>query len=231
MGGLRRTKTLLHGDLGTKVTSGDWAQWRGFKRAQRELERVKAANADIGWAEQLRAVFHYKTSDPEQLKVAITATLDPAAWNAVWGLYGARSHARRRFKAKVRELRSWDRLANVVLGPRRDNIAVLGNGMFRSSSHGRAAVPTRSIWYKLADRGLVVLVDEFKTTVTCCQCHYRNRFCRTAWSTLHCSNRRCGVTWNRDANAATNIALLWIEYHAGRDRPLPFRRPGQHHIH
>ena len=37
---------------------------------------------------------------------------------------------------------------------------------------GRPPVPTKAIWRQLAARGLMVLVDEFRTSIICCACHH-----------------------------------------------------------
>jgi hypothetical protein len=195
--------------------------------AERELARVKQA-AHIGWVEEWLSVYHFNTANPTTFMESLQANVHPEIWNAIWAVYGTRSHSRRRFSAKVRKTRAWDRLANVVLGPGHTRIAVLGNGVFNASAKGRHSVPTKAVWRNLAARGLVVLVDEYLTTMTCNFCHGRNVRNPNAWSVVHCTYKRCHVTWNRDANASANIALLWEEHHQGNPRPHALRRPANH---
>jgi hypothetical protein len=223
-------RSLLTGSRGTNISSRQWRHWCGIRDAERKLTAIKA-RADFGWVEGWLQVCHYKTSSAAEFKQSLALNTDDTIWGAQWRLFGTRAHCRRRFRKMMLRTAAWDRMANTVLGPKRDRIAVIGNAVFRSSRKGYPPVPTKSVWYHLAARGLVVLVDEFRTSIICCICHSRNREPgkrpngKKMFGLLHCTNPACSITWNRDVNAATNIALIWTEYHQHRPRPLALRRP------
>jgi len=106
---------------------------------------------------------------------------------------------------------------------------VFGNGVFPSSMKGVPPAPVTKVRDHLARHGRVVLVNEFRTSITCSRCFARMKRHEQVHTTMHCANhsdshQRCPWSWNRDVNAARNIALIFKVHMAGEDRPRAFRR-------
>lgn len=85
----------------------------------------------------------------------------------------------------------------------------------------------------------VYLVDEFRTSCTCHNCHKETSKCLYREShkpktygqmmlvhgLLRCNSANgCGCLWNRDVNGCLNIRMLALEAIAEKERPLAFRR-------
>ena len=224
--------TLLYGSKGTTLHRGEWELWRGTLPARKELERAKR-RVGIHEVEAVHAAFPFKTASTAAIEDALRERLQDGVWGAMWAFYGSRRQARRRFDGKMKATRAWARMANRILGPDHRRIAVLGNAVFNASSRGIPPTPTKSMWRRLAQWGLVVLVDEYLTSAICAICHSPNFQHQQVWSIKHCTNSgfgvlpACGITWQRDRNAALNIATIYEDHMAGRARPEQLRRPLQ----
>ena len=224
--------TLLYGSNGTTLTRGEWELWRGTIPARKELERAKRRNG-IHEVEAVHAAFPVKTASTDAIELALRERLQDGVWESLWDFYGSRRQARRRFDARIKATRAWARMADRILGPDHRRIAVLGNAVFNASSRGIPPTPTKSMWRRLAQWGLVVLVDEYNTSATCAICHSPNSQHQQVWSIKHCTNSgfgalpACGITWQRDRNAALNIKTIYEDHMVGRARPEELCRPLQ----
>ena len=207
---------LLVGHKGTKLSRSEWEKRRGTKRAQTELERRKRIHS-IHDTEALLSMNHLNTADAALFKQRLAARHTVDAWNRLWDFYGSRWRARQRFNLKMREQRSYAYMANLVLGPTHTKVCVLGDAVFNASQKGLPPTPTLAIRRYLARFGRVVLVNEHRTSKTCCCCGGEMHKHPDAWKIFNC--RSCKITWSRDANASRNIAKCYEAHHDGVARP------------
>jgi hypothetical protein len=129
---------------------------------------------------------------------------------------------------------------------------IVGFGDWSNNGLGisrRCSSPISEIRWLLSRRPNVLFknVDEFRSSCICHGCRSRLTNMKAAsvvvrpgirkevqsnkvHKVLHCrnseggSNKACGKTWNRDANAANNILMLLKLWISGEERPAPFRR-------
>ncbi len=106
-------------------------------------------------------------------------------------------------------------------------IAVFGNGVFPSSMKGLPPAPVTKIRDSLARQGRVVIVDEFRTSKVCHHCHHETQQNRNDWGSKHCKSV-CHWTFNRDVNAARNIATIFRWKLQGYERPMALRAQLHH---
>lgn len=105
-------------------------------------------------------------------------------------------------------------------------VVFFGNAQF---GHGSAGpLPRKRLLWVLAAMCVVVLTDEFRTTVRCCGCGEvlkqkdgsRVYGCPTVIDEDHCSIRFI----DRDNNASVNIAMCGVNMLLGRPRPFHLQR-------
>lgn len=204
-------RTNLLAGMDYKLTRSTWRMWLGTDDRQR---RVSRRNARVGPILNALAQHSLKTQDVGRLSLAIQQRA--ANWQALWAHFGHRFYQRLRFEAHVAQQRALDRVANEVFGKDRDRIAVIGDGLFPASVRGGPSAPVVSLRERLARRGIIVVLDEWGTTVYCCICESR-MVAGDAWSVFHCHG--CGHTWNRDDNAPRNQELVYVAHMDGQPRP------------
>jgi putative transposase len=95
----------------------------------------------------------------------------------------------------------------LVIGDVRDirqetDVGCKNNQKIHQWSHGGVR---HKLTYKAERLGMeVVLQEEAYTSRTCPRCGHRRKS-RVNGRIFHCTNKRCGLTWHRDAVGATNI--------------------------
>ncbi len=140
--------------------------------------------------------------------------------------------------------RSEDKMVNLIKqkfgGPEHTVIAI---GDFdQGSYHLKGKEPTKGKGMRKVLRRagyLVFLVDEFRTSCICYNCHHRLQNTlyreshrpkslgqiRLVHGHLSCNTvNGCGCLWNRDVNGALNIRMLAHKAFNGEERPLAFQR-------
>jgi len=126
------------------------------------------------------------------------------------------------------------KIADNLLGKDRTKVAVFGDALFGGTMKGVGPAPVTKIRDYLARHGRVVLIPEFRTSKACNLCGRdlrnsnkrildRSGKYRSDFTSLHCTNSLHG-TWNRDWNAAQNIAWIFVSKMQGDERP-PFFLP------
>lgn len=171
----------------------------------------------------------------------------------------AKGYRNMRFLRYVHKRRAIEEICDAIAPPRRDGGAALtlvGFGDWKAGGNGsspisrRTSGPLEEIKLALAGRDDVklILLDEYKTSVTCncCGGSLVNMRAKTTdrktgatrvnasriHRTLHCKSRTCcqapghiGTTWNRDVNASRNMLELMMCVVNGWPRPLELQRP------
>lgn len=112
--------------------------------------------------------------------------------------------------------------------------------------------PNKKFLKELKQRGaIVVLIDEYKTSKCCYECHQELvpvrlpcfprkkerkkqelkeegeeniKTVRTVHQILRCSNNECSMIWNRDVCKSLNHILLSIKVVTGQERPYYLQR-------
>ena len=163
-----------------------------------------------------------------------------------------RWYSNERFQKHKREQRALAQIADDLLGPDRTKVAVFGDGGFSGAMKGIGPAPVVKIRDYVARHGKVVLVPEFRTTKVpcvlvrglawltesgqvCSLCHHdlqrstkhytdRGGKYRNDFASMHCNTSDHSWTWNRDGNAAWNIALIFYLKMHGIERPACFSR-------
>lgn len=149
-----------------------------------------------------------------------------------------------RFNQKINEQRSRDQFLNRFAETYgRPDQTVLCIGDWEQSygiSFGKEPTMGRGIRNWFRHRGYrVYLVDEFRTSKTCCKCHGENEYNWTkrkdprpwklgkkqdVWGLTRCKNSQCRTVNARDVNSASNIRLLANCAIKGWDKPVCFQR-------
>ncbi|KAJ2107306.1 hypothetical protein GGI16_001581 [Coemansia sp. S142-1] len=124
----------------------------------------------------------------------------------------------------------------------------IGDAKFSTSRHGFRATPSiRMFGRYLQEAGWhVIYIWEFNTSRVCSNCHldlahdeFPNAMCglgeeadnfayrhkaKSTFKVRRCTNPACGRPWDRDRNAAWNIAYLGMLRYFQRERPLYFSK-------
>lgn len=136
-------------------------------------------------------------------------------WTTLWSHYGELKLRRLAFSAHVTRQRARDQIANYLFGRDRHTVLFIGDQATRTGYRGHPGYPVTALRDHLASTGIVILVDEYRTSATCSDCHdfvdmdqYKYPYCK------YCQHR-----WHRDVNAACNIKAIVDAYVAGRGRP------------
>ena len=126
-----------------------------------------------------------------------------------------------------------------------DAVVVIGDWEEYPNKRLRGKEPTkgRSMRDLFRHAGFeVYLLDEFRTSKTCCCCGSENEYnfktrrnpkpwrkheYQKVWGLLRCTNECCGRIQNRDFNASSNILAIAEEVIRTGSRPVPFRRDHQ----
>ena len=111
-----------------------------------------------------------------------------------------------------------------------NTIIAYGAGKFNASSPGYKSSPTRSSYFanrlKKVHNATVLNIWEFNTSQICSKCQAPVKLCGVATQqdpfmtpanivqkhhfVRRCTNNLCRIIWNRDVNAARNMAFLAI---------------------
>ena len=163
------------------------------------------------------------------------------------------SPARIRWKTYWKEQQALHGLCNRVKGDpslkKEDVVVAYGAGQFGSTMVGKRPVPVKRFLNMLKEHVTVVLTPEYRTSRVCsngcCQdqagsapgedelvpMHAEKSKSGKKGRPLHAVRRcrACGTIWNRDVNAARNIArMFWyLREHEGKMPPWARPRPPQ----
>lgn len=134
---------------------------------------------------------------------------------------------RRRHRSNLSRARAKaiDKLANVLMkkpGDGSQRIVAFGDGQFGHTRYG--PLPRKDFLRSCALRGVVVLIDEYKTTQMCSRCGAK-LIKNTVTRVFRCASETCrDREVDRDINAAENIGSILICKLNGRQAPVHLRR-------
>lgn len=147
-------------------------------------------------------------------------------------VYEGRKMAGLRFRKFIAVEKTITRIARNLVGNQQDTIVFLGNFRLNPNSpiKGYRRTPFRLLASKLNRMADVMLIDEFRTTRLCSECHEPVFTSRRKHRYQVCPNQDCDIKcWNRDVNAGNNMVynglrtLLGDELHTNylRSTQLP----------
>lgn len=206
--------TLYQGNYGTKMSR---KQWRFETGADRAVRKANMRCVPVQPVLQALAGAPLKSASCRTIGDRLQQAWIPN-WDRLWQHFGSRWWGQQRFKQMIKEQRILDSIADDVLGPDHRRIAVFGNAVFAPSTPGQPPAPVTKIRNYLARKGRVVLVDEFRSSVTCHRCLNLTDQNVNMHVSKHCKSV-CHWTWNRDVNGARNIGTLFKAHMAGLPRP------------
>jgi hypothetical protein len=147
-----------------------------------------------------------------------------------------------RWKVYIHRMKTIDQTCKSILGNDPSHtIIAFGAGKFNPTSRGYKSSPTSSSYLvnrlKTVHHATVLNIWEFNTSQVCSNCRYPLKLTgvgdnQDPWMTdvdipkphfvRRCTNPLCRIIWNRDVNAARNMAFLAIHLAYQVDRPDPF---------
>jgi hypothetical protein len=161
----------------------------------------------------------------------------------IFNINSTRKTKHMRWKVYMHRLKTIDQTCKSMLGDDPSNtIIAYGAGKFNASSPGYKPSPTRSSYFanrlKKVHNATVLNIWEFNTSQICSKCQAPVKLCGVATQqdpfmtpanivqkhhfVRRCTNNLCRIIWNRDVNAARNMAFLGIHLVYQVDRPDPF---------
>lgn len=121
--------------------------------------------------------------------------------------YEERKMAGLRFRKFIAVEKAVTRIARNLVGKQHDSLVFVGS--FRLSPNspikGYQRTPFRLLYSKLRLYADVMLVDEFRTTKLCSECHEPAITSQKKHRYQVCPNQLCGISWNRDVNGGNNM--------------------------
>lgn len=191
------------------VTSRSWRH-----RTHADADQARRARWD---EDVVKFQSSFSSANIDSLQAAVHDRV--MAWHPLWAHYGEKKQRRLKFSAHVSRQRARDQLANQLLGQDRRTVLFIGDQATRTGYKGHPGYPVTALRDHLGHLGIVVLVDEYRTSATCCDCG--NFLDMANYKRPACDN--CDVIWHRDLNAACNIKSVVDSYLAGKRRPSHLR--------
>lgn len=113
-------------------------------------------------------------------------------------------------------------------------VVVFGNAAVNTGKNGHSRICYKALIDILKSRCCLITVDEFRSSKLCSCCHEELQEADVAegrssksWKVRVCFNRLCHRTyWQRDLNAAINLAQFFFWHLNGVEFPVAFRRGG-----
>ena len=210
----------------------------GAKRRERQLATAErwsmANNPDFAVASDAVAAARTKTADRDALLHALQTR--GCAYRTLYAFYGAEGFARHRFQNYIGAQRALQRLVRMV-APKPTDVVVVGDADFGSARKGLPpGVAGRFVKQLITQLGpeRVVWGDEFRSS--CLDSKTRTSmyhppketavnkngksYLRRVYGLYQSSMPGYSRTWNRDCNAAINIAAVYRHtYETGRPPP------------
>ena len=158
-------------------------------------------------------------------------------------------HRKFKFNTFINEKRSKDRFLNKfqsLYGTPQTTVLCVGDWEQRPGiSFGKASTMGVGIRNWFRKKGYeVYLVDECRTSLTCCKCKHENEYnwqtrkdprpwmqgkSQKVWGLSRCQNSQCRIVHNRDNNSSDNILEICQAHLMFEPRPEYFKRNYNHH--
>jgi hypothetical protein len=219
------------------------AEYHHRIKANERKEKKDTQLRKAGVSEWLLESPTMKTHSAAATLSCIQRTFASNHLHQIFNINSTRKTKHMRWKVYMHRLKTIDQTCKSMLGDDPSNtIIAYGGGKFNPSSPGYKPSPTRSSYFanrlKKVHNATVLNIWEFNTSQICSKCHAPVKLCGVATQqdpfmtpanivqTHHfvrrCTNNLCRIIWNRDVNAARNMAFLGIHLVYQVDRPDPF---------
>jgi hypothetical protein len=239
--GTDRRSGELH--LGTR----DFYHRAGFKKRTFLISRWMARDADVAW-------FNERAPSRDGLGLEEFGGRVTAVTGSMYALirfHTARRVRKLRRRVTVQKQREGDRVCAEITGGKRAVVAFGAATVGKGGAKGQCG-PCEAVRRRLSSHhgATVVMVEELRTSRRCSTCLSgvggfmvsRRRMIiedgvptvsrggEGGYETCHnvraCTNPLCRIVWNRDVNAARNIAWICVSMARGESRPAEFTRAG-----
>ena len=211
-----------------------------FKLVERKKRRQNSA---VVLAEQDMSVNSLKTASRTKYVASLRVHL--SHWLVLRAFYCTTSSLHRQFNIQMRKQKVLNEIVKKI-APGKDDIVALGDAAFPSTFKGTQASAMGIIRRLLEKKRRVVRINEFRTSKRCSCCKlvkeppdkysddpesYHGAYMTQPLGQKICGNgrryrirglmqcRNCGVTWNRDVNAAINIGMVFMKMWSLGERP------------
>jgi len=219
------------------------AEYHHRIKANERKEKKDTQLRKAGVSEWLLESPTMKTHSAAATLSCIQRTFASNHLHQIFNINSTRKTKHMRWKVYMHRLKTIDQTCKSMLGDDPSNtIIAYGGGKFNPSSPGYKPSPTRSSYFanrlKKVHNATVLNIWEFNTSQICSKCHAPVKLCGVATQqdpfmtpanivqTHHfvrrSTNNLCRIIWNRDVNAARNMAFLGIHLVYQVDRPDPF---------
>jgi len=176
--------TSVHSDgRSSEISLEQWRQWTQTEQTQKATDKQRRVVLDETSLEQIQSNWQersLKTSDLQEYKLAVALRLEQ--WDSIWKRLWDIRFRRITFRAKRLKQRALDLTAQELVGVMshrtpRDNkpsrspkIAFVGDMSLNGSPKGAGPVPSIALREHASKKGLVALIQEFRTSVQCSHC-------------------------------------------------------------
>jgi hypothetical protein len=225
-----------------KLTSGEYhTRIKANERKEKKEAHLRRANV-LEWLNQSPTL---KTHSSAATLSCIQRSFASNHMHEIFDINTARKAKHLRWRVYIHRLKTIDNACKAMLGEGgHDTIICYGGGKFNPASPGYRPTPTRTDHFmkrlRTVHGATVLKIWEFNTSQVCSSCLAPVKMCGVATHqdpfmepanivrnhhfVRRCTNNLCRIIWNRDVNAARNMALLGIHLAYQVDRPDPFNR-------
>ncbi len=219
--------TCAYGD-GTVVrcSTARYHDLAGFNREKRLRERWLKKAPDIDVIQ--RDIPTPKVGNTESFLTHCRYVAED--WKRLHDYYAANRFRQSSFRSHVGRQKAYSIICKEMLRVEVDKFypdKVVAYGAASFSCFGGQVAPVKQLFRQLKRRCVVRKVDEFRTSITCSNCHapFPKKREMDPYKSKQCANEACRKLWHRDVNAAENIRRVFIHMcmNEGR-RPEAFSR-------
>jgi hypothetical protein len=174
------TSVDRHGNA-SEITLDEWKQWTQRDEQAKQMDSLRKKQLDEKSLEERQAHWEeqsLKVADREEYIAAVKSRL--IDWDKMWEQLHWMKFRSVAFKSKRLKQRALDKVAQRLVGNTNSRekyipkVAFIGDLCLNASPKGTGPVPVITIREHAGKKGLVNLVDEFRTSSQCASCSNQN---------------------------------------------------------
>jgi hypothetical protein len=224
---------------------GDYDPFETIHLSNHEMRarsgKLKRMKLNAIWSESKPKIRAWNATAPSR-KVSTTAEILDFCRNTnselhdVYGFYSQNCFRRQRFSVYSRTQHMLDMMVEKICGTserkvQERTVVVFGNAAINSGECRTGRICLGELKRLLRQRCCYIEVDEFRSSQYCCACQTKLEppprvGLHKRWKVRRCMNNECErAFWQRDVNAAINLAKFFLWEVHGEDKDKVFRRP------